>query len=382
MTLNELRAQFPHVAHRVYVNHAATGPLSRTVRSAIDCYVAERHGATPDAPVENYESFQTVQGQTKKQIARLLGTAPERVAFARNTSAALNVLTRGLDWQSGDRIAVPACEFPANVYPFMNLEHHGVAVDFIPHEEGTFTLDAIERTIRPETRLLTLSWVQFLSGFRADIEAVGALCEAHDIIFCVDAIQGLGALQIDVDACGIDFLASGGHKWLMATQGIGLLYCSEALQAQIHPPAGWLHGPVDWERFLDYELVFHPDARRFESGTMNNIGIAALHGALKLYFACGPAWCEARVLDNARLLADGLADQGYARYGSDAPAHQSGIVTISADDPEALHEHLEAHQIQAALRNRKLRFAPTYYNTAAEIERILDVVADFRAVQV
>ena len=379
MTLDEVRVQFPHVEHTLYVNHAATAPLSRAVREQIDRYVDERHGASPEAPIENYEQFQSVQGQTKKQIARLLGTVPDRVAFARNTSAALNVLAQGLDWQAGDRIAVPGCEFPANVYPFMNLERHGVELDFIPHDDGTFTLDAIERTLRPKTRLLTLSWVQFLSGFRADLESIGELCAAHDIIFCVDAIQGLGALQMDVEACGIDFLASGGHKWLMATQGIGLLYCSEALQERLHPAAGWLHGPVDWDNFFDYDLTFHPDARRFEMGTTNNIGIAALHGALGLYFEGGPAWCEARVLDNARMLADGLTDLGYRRYGSDAEAHQSGIVTVYADDPEGLHAHLEAHDIKAAMRNRRVRFAPTYYNTPDEMQRILDVVADFGA---
>jgi selenocysteine lyase/cysteine desulfurase len=291
-----------------------------------------------------------------------------------NTSAALNVLAEGLDWQPGDRIAVPGCEFPTNVYPFLNLQDRGVTVDFIPHDEGTFTLDAIEGMLTPNTRLLTVSWVQFLSGFTIDLEAVGALCEAHDVLFCVDAIQGLGALQIDVEAAGIDLLAAGGHKWLMATQGIGLLYCTEALQNRLRPPAGWLHGPIDWKHLSDYNLQFHPEARRYEIGTRNHAGIAALHAALGLYFDAGPAWCEEQVRARAQQLADGFDALGFARYGPDDPAHSAGIVTIRAGDPEALFDHLQEQKITAALRNRLVRFAPTYYNTDAEMEQVLAAV--------
>lgn len=381
MTLDELRQHFARTGHTIYVNHAATSPLSRPVMDAIDSYLEERRGAHENAPIDNYERFMAVVKRARRRLARLVGTTPNRVAFACNTSSALNVLAQGLDWQPGDRIAVPGCEFPANVYPFMNLEREGVAVDFIPHEEGTVTLEDIERTLTPETRLLTLSWVQFLSGFRADLEAVGQLCAARDIIFCVDAIQGLGAFSLDVEACGIDFLACGGHKWLMATQGIAFLYCSEALQEQIHPAAGWLHGPVDWDNFFEYELTFHPDARRFEIGTRNNVGIAALDAALGLYFECGPAWCERQVRSRAQALSEGLAALGFDRYGTDDPVHGSGIVTVKAEEPSALHSYLEDRSIRAALRNRLLRFAPTYYNTPGEVERILETVAAYNQVR-
>ncbi|NBB73646.1 MAG: aminotransferase class V-fold PLP-dependent enzyme [Bacteroidetes bacterium] len=377
MNHSELRQHFPHAEHELYVNHAATSPLSRPVMDAIDAYLGERHGARPGAPIDNFEAFMPILAEARERAGTVLGTTAERVAFMPNTSAALNVLAEGLDWQPGDRIALPGCEFPTNVYPFLNLEDRGVAVDFIPHEEGTFTLEAIEETLTPDTRLLSLSWVQFLSGFRADLDAVGALCDAHDVLFCVDAIQGLGALELDVEAAGIDFLACGGHKWLMATQGIGLLYCTEALQDRIRPPAGWLHGPVDWEHLDDYELAFHPEARRYEIGTRNNVGIAALHAALGLYLDAGPAWCEQQVRARADQLAEGLRALGFARYGSSDPAHSAGIVTIRTEAPDTLFDHLQAHDITAALRNRLVRFAPTYYNTPGEMERILTVVEAF-----
>jgi len=379
MSVEDVRAHFPHTAHQTYLNHAAVSPVSRPVRRAVDAYTTDRHGAEPDAPIVDFASAQAMTQETKARAARLLGTAAERVEFVPNTSTALNVLARGLNWTAGDRIAVPDGAFPTNVYPFLNLEREGVEVDFIPTEEGAYTLGDIKDTLRPETRLLSVSWVHFLSGFRVDLEAVGALCEAHDVLFCVDAIQGLGALRLDVEAAGIDFLAAGGHKWLMALQGIGLLYCDAGLQDRIRPPTGWLHGPVDWEHLDDYALTFHDDARRFRTGTLNTTGVVALHAALGLHLEAGPEWCEERVLTLSRTLADELTDRGLPRYGSEDPAHASGIVTVAPTDPEGLFEHLQAHDVTGALRNRKLRFSPTYYNDASDLDDLLDAVDRFHA---
>ncbi|MCS4200208.1 aminotransferase class V-fold PLP-dependent enzyme [Salinibacter ruber] len=377
MTPEALREHFPHTEHQMYLNHAAVSPMSRPVREAIDTYVAERHGADPDAPIANFESFFPMMEETKERLATVLGTSAARVEFVPNTSAGLNVLARGLDWEEGDRIAVPDGAFPTNVYPFLNLEPEGVEVDFVPTEEGAYTVDEVEDTLRPETRLLSVSWVHFLSGFRADLEALGALCEKHDVLFCVDAIQGLGALQMDVEAAGIDFLTAGGHKWLMAAQGIGVLYCDEALQDDLRPPAGWLHGPIDWANLDDYELTFHEDARRFRTGTLNSVGVAALHAALGLYLDAGPEWCEERVLRLSTILADELSDRGLPRCGTDAPAHASGIVTVAPDAPEALFEHLKTHGITGAVRNQKLRLAPTYYNDQSDLRAVLRALDAF-----
>jgi selenocysteine lyase/cysteine desulfurase len=381
MNTASVRDHFPHTAHQTYVNHAAVSPISRPVTDAIDGYVAERHGADPGAPIANFESFQPLVVETKERAAKVLQTDAERVEFIPNTSTGLNVLAQGLDWTAGDRIAVPDGAFPTNVYPFLNLEREGVAVDFVPTEEGAYTVEDVEETLRPETRLLSVSWVHFLSGFRADLNALGELCEVHDLLFCVDAIQGLGALQIDVEKAGVDFLAAGGHKWLMAIQGIGVLYCDEALQETLHPPTGWLHGPIDWDHLDDYELAFHDDARRFRTGTLSSVGVAALHAALGLYLDAGPAWCEDRTLDLSTTLAAELADRGLPRYGTDDPTHASGIVTVAPDGPDGLFDHLKSHDITGAMRNRKVRFAPTYYNDESDLEAILNAVDSFRGVR-
>lgn len=373
MNLSEIRNCFPHTDHTIYLNHAATAPLSRQVLNAMNEYLQQRHATK----IENYEEIQPVITETKEQLARLLNTTVACVEFMPNTSYGLNVLAQGIDWQPGDRIAVPGCEFPANVYPFLNLKRHGVEVDFIPHRDATFSINDIEDKLTSRTRLLTLSWVQFLSGFRTNLEDVGQLCHDRGIIFCVDAIQGLGALQLDVAACHIDFLACGGHKWMMAPQGIGYIYVNPSLQEQLAPMAGWLHGPVDWDNFFDYKLTFYPHAERYRVGMLNHLGIFGLHAALKVHFEAGISWCEEQVLDRASMLAHGLDAQGHARYGSSDPSHASGIVTLRHPDPEGLYAHLSARKIVASLRNRLVRFAPTYYNSPEEIQQTLDAVAAF-----
>jgi selenocysteine lyase/cysteine desulfurase len=376
VTPEAARELFPHTADgskKRYLNHAATAPLSRPVRAAMEGFLDDRTGGN----VNNYEAFAPVIEQTRERAARLLGTAPERVAFAQNTSAALSILAEGLDWQRGDRLAVPSCEFPANVYPFLNLAERGVAVDYVPTEEGTFSVDDVAATLRPETRLLTLSWVQFLSGFRADLDAIGRLCDERGVLLCVDAIQGLGALRMDVERLGIDFLACGGHKWLMGPQGTGLLYVSEALQEQIRPPAGWTHGPVDWENLSDYRLQFHPEARRYETGTANRLGLAGLGASLGLLFDVGPEIVEQATRSRASELAERLAALGLARYGPSDPARAAGIVAVRPPAPEALHQHLADAGIEAAMRSGLVRFSPAFYHTRADVQRVADVVDDF-----
>ncbi|PEN14633.1 aminotransferase [Longibacter salinarum] len=380
MTLEDFRSGFPHAERLVYLNHAATSPLSTPVREAMEAYTRERGGIDPAGEIDAFETtLLPLLIDTREKAAELLGTGPDRVAFVQNTSAGLNVLAEGLDWQAGDRVAIPDGSFPTNVFPFLNQRQRGVAVDFIPTDEGSFSVKDVERTLRPGTRVVSISWVHFLSGFRADLREIGRLCADRDILFCVDAIQGLGALQIDVDECQIDVLAAGGHKWMMATQGIGILYCSQDVQGQIQPSAGWLHGPVDWEKLDDYELTFHDDARRFEAGTLNSVGLAALNAALEQNLEIGPKNIEDRIRDLAAHLAGGLAGLGLRRYGSSNPAHGSGIVTIAPDDPEALAAHLKEEGVVTALRNRKLRFAPHAYVAIDDLDRALEAVAQFTA---
>ena len=259
----------------------------------------------------------------------------------------------------------------------MNLADDDVEVDMTPTREGAYTLEDVEQAVHPDTCLLSVSWGHFLSGFCADVTAIGEFCAAHDILFSVDAIQGLGALTTDVEEATIDFLAAGGYKWLTATQGIGVLYCSGDLQDELRPLPGWLHSPVDWEHLDEYELAFRDDVRRFRTGTLNSIGVRVLNAALGMYLEAGPDRCEERALELSTTLAEALEARGLPRYGTSAPEHASGIVTAAPEAPEALFEHLQRQNVIAALRNRKVRFSPTYYNDKMDLRAALDGIDSF-----
>ena len=376
MTHAEYRSNFPHAEEMVYLDHAATGPLSRPVIDAVKSFLEERHRTRPN----NYFEMMPTLERGRTRLARLLGCSHERIEYAPNTSYGLNVLAIGYPWQPGDRVAVPDCEFPGNVQPWLGLqERYGVEVDFIPTWQGTFLLEDVERTLRPETRVLAVSWVQFLSGYKCDLRALADLAHSNNTLLAVDAIQGLGALRLNVEEAGVDFLASGGQKWMLATQGSAFIYVSEALQDRLLPVRGWQNGPIDWDDFGAFTDELHPDATRFRVGTLNSIGCLALDAALGLHLEAGLGWIEERVMENARMIADGLEAVGLKRFGSVDPAHASGIVTVEVPEPEALHAHLQSRNIHLSLRDRKLRFAPHAYNTEEEIGVVLETVGSYQS---
>ncbi|MDX1438656.1 MAG: aminotransferase class V-fold PLP-dependent enzyme [Rubricoccaceae bacterium] len=358
----------------VYLDHASTGPLSSRVREAIAAHLEQRHRTNPN----NFEKLIQIIERGRRRVAELLGCSVGRVEYAPNTSSGLNVLALGYPWKKGDRIAVPSCEFPANVQPWLGLrERHGVIVDFIPAQDGTFSLEDVAQTLLPDTRLVSISWVQFLSGFRCDLHALAELVHGNNVLLAVDAIQGLGALRLNVEDVGIDFLACGGQKWLLATQGSAFVYVSDSLQDRLLPVRGWQNGPVDWDDFGAFTDTLHPDATRFRTGTLNSIGCVALDAALSLYLETGPAEIEQQVLRNADKLAEGMTELGFQRFGSQRPEHSSGIVTFDVPSPKAFLRFLWARNIRASVRNQKLRFAPHAYNTDREIDTVLEACSEF-----
>lgn len=181
---------------------------------------------------------------------------------------------------------------------------------------------------------------------------------------------------MDVANLPIDFLACGGHKWVMGMQGTAFFYVTDALQAQLRPVRGWLNGPIDWDDFLAYPTDFHEDAKRFRIGTLNHAGIVALDAAVGLHLDAGRDWCEAQVLERREQMADGLDRLGLWRYGSEDAKHASGIVAVEHPNPEAVFDLAQERGVAIAVRDRKLRFSPTYYNTPEEVDRALEVVAD------
>ena len=372
MTLDAYRDLFDLPPDRAYLNYAAVGVLPRPAAGAVRAYLDERAGSAPGA----FEPHLDTLERALANAATLLGTDRAHVETLPNTSYGIDVLAGGLDWRPGDRVAVPACEFPTNLMPWRALAARGVAVDLVPHRQGTFSADDFRAVMTPQTRVLAVSSVQFLSGFRADLAALGTLAREHDALFSVDAIQSLGALQTNAPALGIDLLAAGGHKWLGSMMGGGLVYASDRVLEQTRPVVGWLGGEVDWDDFEGMDGTLFPDARRYRAGTVATGPLLALDASLGLMLDVGPGEIERAVLAHARQLAQGAAALGIARYGSADPAHASGIVTLSPDDPEGVFERLTAAGVDAALRSRRLRISAHAQTRPDDIERALAVLAE------
>jgi selenocysteine lyase/cysteine desulfurase len=370
MTVEDARRQFPHTwTDMIYLNHAAISPMSFRVRNAVDAYL-ERRALKGIEPIP---WAVTMLQDTKKIIAGLLGTTPDRIAFCLNTSEALSIVAEGYPWQSGDRILLYKYEFPTNVYPFLNQERKGVAVDFFDAPDGRITPEVVAANLRPETKMFSLSAVQFLTGYRADLEAIGKLCSARDIIFCVDSIQRFPYLPIDVERMHIDVLANGSHKWMMSPEGVSFLYINTKTQGKINQPAmGWTSVKNPFDPFNYSVDRLRDEASRYESGTMNFSGIAGLQASLKFFEEFGFAEMERRTMELSGLLIELLE-----RYGAEVitPKHERGaIVTISFDDAKATFERLEKKNVIASLRAGKLRFAPYFYTTEEEVRKAVSIL--------
>ncbi|OZC03033.1 aminotransferase class V-fold PLP-dependent enzyme [Rubricoccus marinus] len=356
----------------VYLDHAATGPLATPTVEAMTAYLLERSRTSPN----NFETVLPRLEAGRAAIAQLIGTGAENVEYVPNTSYGINVLARGLAWKAGDRVAVPESEFPANLLPWLALEPLGVTVDRIPCTDGCFSLQDAEAALTPQTRVLAVSWVQFLSGFRAPLAELGAMCRARGVLLAVDGIQGVGALEMRFDELGLDFLASGGQKWMLGPQGSAFVAVAPALQTQLEPMRGWLNGPVDWEDFGSTGLDVHPDATRFRVGTLATAPILGLLASVEQFLDAGTAEVESSVLRASGRLGAALDALGLSRWGASGEP-RSGIVTYEHGAPDALREHLLARGVWISVRDRKLRFAPHATTSDDDLDRTAEAVRDF-----
>jgi selenocysteine lyase/cysteine desulfurase len=377
-SLNRARSLFPYLASgHVYLNHAATSPLATPVVDALSAHIHDR--ATGD--IDTYGDDLPMVKEWRNNVCRLIhAEGPERIAFAMNTSDALNVVAAGLPWRDGEHVLLNNAEFPANLHPFLHLRRHGVQVDVMHAEDGIVTPETIARTLRDNTRLLAISAVQFLSGYRADIEAIGALCRDRSILFVVDGIQAVGAVPIDVQAMHIDCLAAGAQKWQMAPQGTGFLYVTDDLQSSItQQHVGWLSVATPWN-FKDLDQDLDATARRYEGGTLNIAGMHAMNAALSMLLEVGIGTIEEHILAITDLLIRELTGIDGVRCITPAdPKHRAGIVTVrppAGMRAEELAVHMRNAGVTIAVREGLIRFSPHFYNTPGEMQRAASALRD------
>lgn len=366
--MTDVRAEFPVTDRCVYFDHAGVAPVSRRVADAVAAFIADAR----DFGRLHYAAWEARAEAVRAAAARLVGAAPEETAFVASTSDGLSAIATAVEWRPGDSVVAVDGEFPANVYPWWALQRVGVTTRLAVPVDGRLTVDAIAALVDDTTRVVSVSAVDFATGQRRPLAAIGELCRRRGILFCVDAIQALGALRIDVERDGIDALAADGHKWLCAPEGCGVLYVSRRWLDRLLPQRiGW-KSVVDASRYLPYHFELKRDAQKFECGSLNFLAIHALGAALDLVFDVGVDAIEHRLLALTARLRDALAGRGVAVLSPPDVAERSGITTVRTDEsPEAVVRRLRAAGVLASPRGGGVRLSPHYYCDDDDVARCL-----------
>lgn len=372
MTIEEVRDQFPYLKlGKIYLNHASLSPVPMPVIERANLFLKRRS----ETHIDDMSQYISDSEEAKQKLALLMNGDPDRFAFFDNTSTGLNILAQGLEWKPGDRVLLNDVEFPSNVYPFLNLKGLGVEIDFVHSKKGAVNSDDILAAVRPETKLISISAVQFLSGYRANLKRIGEYCRENGIIFSVDAIQALGALPVDVKECKIDFLSSGTQKWLLGLMGLSFIYITEELQHEITPRfVGWA-SMDNQTSLLDYNFAFKKSADALQNGTINMIGVNGLIGAIDLIHAVGINRIESRIIEHTLYMNERLQEIGIkplsAKYKT---KNLSGIVSFSSPRAKMIHQKLTEAKISSSLREGFIRLSHHFYNTTEELEAAVEVI--------
>jgi cysteine desulfurase/selenocysteine lyase len=368
MDWTDLRRECPVATRWAYFDHAAVAPVTERARRALTEWAADlaANGVVNDsARVRRIEEVRRLAGQ-------LLNADPLDIAFVKNTSEGIGIVAEGLPWQDGDNVVTAEDEYPANLYPWMNLADRGVELRRVPSRGGLILLDDLRAALDARTRLVSLSFVEYASGSRNDLHAVGEMCHQRGILFFVDAIQGLGVLPLDVRDTPIDFLAADGHKWLLGPEGAGLFWVRRELIERLHPVGvGW-NSVIDSRNFSRVEFRLKPHAGRWESGTLNVGGILALGASLELLLAIGIDAIAERVLHLTDHLCERAAKAGFEVYSSRRKDETSGIVSlIVPGDVRAVVRRCRDAGIVVNQRAGRLRVSPHAYNTTEELDHLV-----------
>ncbi len=371
MDLEACRSEeFPVAKEWGYLNHASTGPLPRRTAEVVQ-RLAE--GQMLRGGLEYRAWLDAVSG-LRTAAARLIHAEPREIAVTTNTSQGLGFLANGIRWKPGDVVVGVADEFPANYFPWARLEERGVELRWVRLREGRLELEDLDRACEG-ARLLAVSYVQYVSGFRADLDAIGEICRRRGCLFVVDSIQGLGPFPVDVKRSAIHALSNGGQKWLLSPEGTGFLYIDRDLLPELDiVEFGWTN--VAGYPQYSKDPALRPDAGRFEAGTLNSIGCAALRTSIELLLEIGVERLSKQVGRLADRLYQAAQDKGYKpRARRDTPSG-SGIVSIRKPgvDSSELAKTLLAERIVAIPRFGYLRVSPHFYNTEGEIDRLLDLL--------
>ena len=359
----------------IYLNHAAVSPWPVRTANAVKAFADENALLGS----QHYPEWINTEAALKQQLCALVNArSADEIALLKSTSEALSVVAYGLTWQRGDNVVITSQEFPSNRMVWESLQCYGVETRPAAIDADESPEQAIIACMDSHTRLLSVSSVQYGSGLRLDLQVLGKACRERDILFCVDAIQSLGALEFDVQACQADFVMADSHKWMMGPEGIALFYCRHEVMEQLQlRQYGW-HMRKDYLDFNGHSREIADSARRFECGSPNMTGIHAAHASLSLIHETGMPAIQQQVLDNSRFMIDFFNQQPdkYRLLTPPGGNRHGGIVTFLplCESPESLFEMLTGQHVACALRGGGIRFSPHFYTPRKKLFKALELL--------
>jgi len=367
-------AAFPVAAESVFMAHAGVTILPRRVTQVMQAYLEEscrRHQEYPEA-------WKAVL-ETRVLAAKMIGAQPQEIALLGPTSVGLNLVSIGLPWEPGDEVVCYLDDYPANVYPWTELQRRGVVVKFLqPDQLGGITPDLVESALSPRTKLVALASCHFLTGNRIQIDVIGQMLRSRGIYFCLDAIQTIGAFETLVDH--VDFLSADSHKWMLGPMSAGIVYVRESLHEVLRPALLGSWNVCSPNFIAQEEIAFEKGGRRFEPGAMNMAGILGMKAGLELLLEAGVDNISQHLLSMRQCLTDALRPLGWEFFPIVDGCLPSGILTgrppgKTEEEMTALFAHFTANKIVVSHRFDRtgrsyFRFSPHFYNTPAEVDRI------------
>jgi selenocysteine lyase/cysteine desulfurase len=373
LNVSQIRKLFPVTKQCAYLNHASVAALPWPVVEEMSHYLNERANNGSQALFDWNDRIEGI----RQLAARFVGAHRDEIVFTSSVSHGLNIVATGLDWQAGDNLVCAETEFPANVYPWTNLQRRGVEVRFAPARQNRILVEDVAAQMDRRTRLVAISFVEFGTGYRNDLDALAELCHRKGVLLCVDGIQGLGALSFDVKKTPVDFVATHAAKWMLGPIGAGFLYARRELLQCLDPVmAGW-RSVVDRDDYYRYNSPLRASGERFEPGSPNVAGLVGMSAAMELLLEVGLFNIEKRILTLTDFLIAGLQGQ-HCIITSPIMNRQerSGIVCFRHPTVGAatLAESLDMAGVVISLRGDVIRVSPHFYNTEADLEQLLDAL--------
>jgi cysteine desulfurase / selenocysteine lyase len=381
-TRAKLRAQMPAVKRFAYFDHAAMSPLPQTTADAFQKWLTE--AVEVGGPIWG-EWVKGVES-TRATAAEMIGAKPEEIALVNNTTGGISLIAEGLDWRDGDNVVTFADEFPSNVYPWMNLASRGVETRRVPVDvSGRPDLEKLAAACDARTRIVTVSWVGFATGYRHDVRRIADIAHQKGALMFLDGIQALGVFPIDVNEFDIDFMAADGHKWLLGPEGAGIAYIRRKHLDQLRAIGPGWHSVNPGQDYTHIELNLRPGAARYEGGSQNNAGMLALGASLRLLSELGTKNVSAAVLDITDRACERLINIGATIISDRRPDHRggeqrSGIVSfeLPGRDPMDMKRFAKKQDVIFGCRAGRLRISPHAYNNEEDLDRLIDALTSFR----